>query len=448
MYIRSTTHLKKRQMSLTSILKKERGRRNIKDWFRHHFSNPGLKEKLDIIVPPKQTHSAYAGEIGTAFDYLVRFNLERINKKTFISKDYWVAELGLEQILSSFESSEEKRISIGYYRDRQVDRVKFKDFLEKEFEQAKKNYKKFVKDGKMTKDLIKSSIFLAKLDVKKRAGITDADLDNIETDKIDELKELCAILPWDKFKADKHCILNPTFGKGSTLVGGADADLIIDNTLIDIKSSKNLKLQREDLNQIISYYLLSIIGGINGKKTPKINRIGIYFARYGHIWQMPLSVYYKPKDYEKLAYEFANLVQDRFLQLVEPNNRQTNRTFTKSADYTIDENDFKCPFCKSKNFIRQGKSSSGKFRYRCKDCNKSFSTTIEKSNSNLSPINYTIDKNDFKCPFCESKDFIQYGKSSSGKFRYKCKDCNKSFSTTIETTALQETIKNLNFDDL
>src|SRR5690606_17537093 len=153
----------------------------------------------------------------------------------------------------------------------------------------------------------------------------------------------------------KHCIVNPTFGKGSSLVGGADADLIIDNTLIDIKSSKNLKLERGDLNQIIGYHLLSIIGGINGKKTPKIKEIGIYFASYGHIWKMPLSDYYKPKDYEEFAEEFTQLVMDSSLELVKPNTRQTNGTFIKTPDYTIDENDFKCPFCSSKDFIRQGK---------------------------------------------------------------------------------------------
>lgn len=318
-------------MSLTSILR-NKYRRNIKDWFRYHFPNPGLGDKLDIVVSPKQIHSSYAGEIGTAFDYLVRFNLERINKETFISKDYWVAELGLELVLRPFQLSKEEIISIGYYRDRQVNREKFMDFLESEFQQAKKRYEKFIKDGRLTKDLIKSSIFLAKLDVKYRTGITDANLDNIETDKVDELKKLFAIVPWDKLTAKKRCILNPTFGKGSLLVGGADADLIIDNTLIDIKSSKNLKLKRRDLNQIIGYHLLSIIGGINGKKTPKIKQIGIYFARYGHIWQMPLSDYYNPKDFEKFADEFVKLIKDPSLELIEP------------TEHTIDENDFKWDF--------------------------------------------------------------------------------------------------------
>ena len=428
-------------MSLTSILRNKH-RRNIKNWFRYHFPNPGLGDKLDIIVPPTRSQSSYAGEIGTAFDYLVRFNLERINKETFISKDYWVAEHGLESILMEFQLSTKKKISIGYYQDRKIDRVKFIDFLENEFQQAKKNYKNFITNGKLTKNLIKSSIFLAKLDVKYRTGITDSNLDNIEADQINELEKLFAVVPWDKFKAKRHCILNPTFGKGSSLVGGADADLIIDNTLIDIKSSKNLKLERGGLNQIFGYHLLSIIGGINGKKTPKIKKVGIYFARYGHTWQIPLSYYHKSKVYEKFANEFVQLVRDSSLELVEPNHRQANGLSSTIPHYSIDEDDFKCPYCNCKDFIRQGKASSGKYRYKCKACDKSYSTKIEKTNIQSVLANYTIDKDDFKCPYCESKDFIRGGQSSSGKFRYKCKDCNKSFSSEIETTSIQKILKN------
>jgi uncharacterized protein YprB with RNaseH-like and TPR domain len=47
---------------------------------------------------------------------------------------------------------------------------------------------------------------------------------------------------------------------------------------------------------------------------------------------------------------------------------------------------------------------------------------------------YVIDKNDFKCPFCESKNFNKHG-MARGKFRYKCKSCDKSFTSTINTTA-------------
>ncbi|WP_390892307.1 IS1 family transposase [Prevotella histicola] len=36
--------------------------------------------------------------------------------------------------------------------------------------------------------------------------------------------------------------------------------------------------------------------------------------------------------------------------------------------------EFQCPHCHSNNIIRSGKSSTGKQRYRCKNCRKRFIT--------------------------------------------------------------------------
>lgn len=377
-------------MSLTSILRDKR-RQNIKNWFKHNFPNPGLKNNLDIIVLPAQEHSSYSSVIGTAFDYLFRFNLERINKNQSINRSNWIAEYGLKIILQKLELSDKNMISIGYNNEREIDRVEFKEFIESMFVQSQENYKKFINDGKLTDNLIKSTIFLAKLDTTYRARFIDSSLDNVENDKINELKELLAIVPWEKFQANNCCFLNPSFGKGSSLVGGADADFIIDNMLIDIKSSKNLKIERNDLNQIVGYYLLSIIGGINGNKNHPINDIGIYFARYGYLWKIPLSYYYTPKDYNKYADEFSQLVNDRTLKLIRSNNELKNIFFNSTSSYIIDENDFKCPHCEGKKFARGGKTSSGKFKYKCKICKKHFSTEIETTPLKETIKNFSFD---------------------------------------------------------
>ena len=89
---------------------------------------------------------------------------------------------------------------------------------------------------------------------------------------------------------NKICHLNPTFGIGSIMVSGADADMIIDDTLIDIKVTKHLDLKREYLNQLIGYTVLASIGGVDGavRKT-NIKFIAIYFARHGFLWKIPLA---------------------------------------------------------------------------------------------------------------------------------------------------------------
>lgn len=91
------------------------------------------------------------------------------------------------------------------------------------------------------------------------------------------LQDLSALskLFWKNWKilASHSSILNPTFD-GSSDVGGADADIIIANTLIDLKCIKT-PLKREALYQILGYKLLDY------SDRYKISRVGFYFGRHG-----------------------------------------------------------------------------------------------------------------------------------------------------------------------
>lgn len=102
------------------------------------------------------------------------------------------------------------------------------------------------------------------------------------------------------------CILNPVFGKGSDLVGGADADLIIDDTLIEIKTYKDLRLDRNWTNQLIGYYILNEIGKIDGiKEKIKINYFGIYYGRYGILYKFDVKPLFENVDFKKFIKWFV-----------------------------------------------------------------------------------------------------------------------------------------------
>ncbi len=361
-------------MSLTSILKREKGRINLKDWFRFHFPNPKLNVKKDILVKPYPSLGNYSGEIGTAFDYLFRFNLERINKIKLQENKCWVAESGYEELIKKIEANKDKNITIGYNRDKQVNKLKFKKFIIKEFEDAKTNYNNFIKNGVLTHNLIKSSIILAKLDLIIRIGKIDANFDSIEKERILELEELFNIVTWKFFKTTEFCLLNPTFEKGSGIVGGADADVVIGNTLIDIKTNRDFKLERQDLNQVIGYCLLAILG----KLDIQIKNIGIYYARYGYLWQIPLTDFYELEYLQVLAEEFKQLIEDKNLNLIPQENYKESTKLHLINGYKIDEDDFKCPRCESKNFIKNG-TKGEKFRYKCKNCSIGFTSKIKAS---------------------------------------------------------------------
>lgn len=75
--------------------------------------------------------------------------------------------------------------------------------------------------------------------------------------------------------------LNPTF-QGSLDIGGADADLIVDGCLFDVKTTKSATLDVEWLRQLIGYALLDYEDELG------IKCVGLYLARHGEIftWQL------------------------------------------------------------------------------------------------------------------------------------------------------------------
>lgn len=91
-----------------------------------------------------------------------------------------------------------------------------------------------------------------------------------------EVLDLCT-LSWgfyDKFSHlyGKPTVLNPAFS-GSRDVGGADADLIIDGCLVDIKATINPRLDPSWLYQLIGYVLLDY------PDQYRIKSVAIYLAR-------------------------------------------------------------------------------------------------------------------------------------------------------------------------
>ena len=77
-------------------------------------------------------------------------------------------------------------------------------------------------------------------------------------------------------------VLNPTF-EGSIDVGGADADLIVNGMLIDIKASVKQEIQSDWVRQLMGYLLLDYTDVYH------INSIGLYMARQRILFQRDLG---------------------------------------------------------------------------------------------------------------------------------------------------------------
>lgn len=224
--------------------------------------------------------------VGTAFDYLLRFLIKAHNPNAVTQP--WRAERALEVL-----KGEEKKMAKSIIKN------------------AKKHVDRFLREKNINDDIIVSSLLLAKLD-----GIFwGSDFENIDWDvdpaDVDDIRNLINGVPDSLYIAKKHCFLNPTFGLATYLVDGADADLLIDGTLIDIKTTKDPKFTSRFFNQLMGYVILHHLGRLYSKNiksvvpagfesqfendpdnhflNSKIEKIGVYFSRFNYLYTIDLK---------------------------------------------------------------------------------------------------------------------------------------------------------------
>lgn len=249
-------------MSLTSLINQP----DVRAQLKQEFPKPKFTMKRQLLAPPR---SQNYGLVGTAFDYLLRFYVKQMNPQAI--ERGWVAENSVRLLK---QSGTHRLYEQGYLI----------------ITQAKEEYAKFLETQQLTDELLKSSLLLAKLDVFFRVGKIDENLQDIDEKDVEDLRSLISLVDANLFKSSGVVVLNPIFGLASHRIGGADADLLIDDLLIDIKTKKELTLERVDFNQLLGYYTLYKIDGIDG--TPPhhpVRRLGIYFSRYAYLHVIPVE---------------------------------------------------------------------------------------------------------------------------------------------------------------
>jgi hypothetical protein len=212
-------------MSLTSFL----DLKDVKAKFREVFVKPTVTSFGEIGAAPLTKNY---GVVGSAFDYLLRFYLERHYSSA--RAKHWVAEIALHSpILSRHRTVFEQAQTI--------------------VRKAREQHSQYLQDGQISDDLLHSCVLLSHIDMLYRPGIIPPQFGIIDERDILDLRNLINLVTPLTFRVEHHCLLNPTFGAASFLVGGADADLVIDNTIIDIKTTKEPRLQADHFYQIIGY---------------------------------------------------------------------------------------------------------------------------------------------------------------------------------------------------
>jgi hypothetical protein len=268
-----------------------------------------VRARLDLLVPrgsyqcsmpyriqvPVKT-KVHSSIIGTAYDYALRFELARISNN--VKHSSWIAEKSIEILkhrLNMYKTKGYAAIDeLDQYAPEMIYRVaSARSFFERH---RQKKTCAFL----WMKALAKHCLKLARIDPYYRTGYWGpALIGEDDAEAISEVIEMLRITPWTHWSTAKSLILNGNFGKFSHAVGGADYDLVVDDTLIDVKTTKHLRVSRDTVRQITMYLILSDLAREDDPNHfPQINRLNIYFSRYALVWDCAANSIRQNSAYE------------------------------------------------------------------------------------------------------------------------------------------------------
>ena len=310
-------------LSLTSLLKTT----NVKNFLNEKFPFEPFNIDADVLAPAMtRKYSA----VGTAADYLIRWWLMRwfLN----VSGRRWIAESAVYRIGSlagAFVSIGKNTNGEQVFSTNSINsQLNFKKGCPEQvntymplyetsarlLDRARSEYFKYLDTSIMTDDTLRAAFGLVGLDTYARSGVDVGIGAEPNNDDIDDLRQIWNVLDsGDLCKLPPECkiLLNPTFGDGSALVKGADADIITCNKLIDIKTTKFGRFTGEHWRQLVGYWLLSLVGGWRGFDWKKIDRLGVYFSRHGRLELVPIPNMCGA-ELERTVDEFSDIANDYY----------------------------------------------------------------------------------------------------------------------------------------
>jgi hypothetical protein len=267
-------------MSLTSFLDMPEVAAKVKPL------RPKLSRKIAVPIKAEPRSNRYT-MVGTAFDYLLRFELQR--RAPHAVAEGWVAEYAPDMLWKQFEKGEGGFDLLAdadpdlYMPPKEAGRLA-RQILEKAKAAVAVYLKAKTPKPAQQAELAVHAIRLAKLDDVYRARRLDPHFQEADPEDAKDLLALLAIVPFDSLLHSKVMLLNPTFGESSFLVGGADTDLIAGDLLVDFKTTKRSSMLARDLDQLLGYYLLVRHHRQSDRSFPEIKRLAIYFCRHGFLW--------------------------------------------------------------------------------------------------------------------------------------------------------------------
>ena len=276
-------------MSLTSLL----ARRDVRALLDRHLLDPPRRPVPPLLTPRSGVTPTL---VGTANDYALRWRLERYytHRNTPVVSGPWVAQEMARAILTgrafAWRAPEaQARLQAGRRAH-----ARFFSGEERQLSAAS----------------ARALLGLAQLDQVYREGLEAPLTQALDERDVQDLLALQGPVDEALLRARERVVLNPHFGRASRLVGGADADFVLDGTLIDLKTVSRGVIGVEVRRQLLGYLLLWELDGrrLNGDTPVTLNAVGVYLARHRTLISWPLEDLIGPGSLPALAAEFAQLV--------------------------------------------------------------------------------------------------------------------------------------------
>lgn len=246
--------------SLTAYL---RGTPQARQSIRAALAGRKHPAAVPMLAAPR---GANPGLVGTAFDYAFRFLLEGLNPDLVAVKGALIA----------------RHAAFDLDRDRTLLAVN----------EAETTLLEIAGGQPFEARHVHAAVVLASFEVVARTG-RFAELVGVVPDAArEDVLGLVQAIPREAFRAERQLILNPRFAAAGRF-GGADADVLLDDLLIEVKATRHLKLDGDYLQQLTGYLVLDRLGGTVGSQEP-VRRLGVYYARHGVLQVLPVKDLYRP----------------------------------------------------------------------------------------------------------------------------------------------------------
>ena len=96
------------------------------------------------------------------------------------------------------------------------------------------------------------------------------------------------------------------------MVGGADADLIAGDLLVDFKATMKREMNGKDLDQLLGYFLLARKQRAVDPSFPEVKRVALYFCRHAYLWVLDVTMWTEHPEFPDIEEWFFNRAKEVF----------------------------------------------------------------------------------------------------------------------------------------